>query len=183
MDSRKSLKYLKYLYEEYRKKYCKLQITQYVTNYPVYWVYIMTYFKFIHNMLSCNRITPDDADIIHNIIYTIAEKTHEVWPESHKKVDQIIDQYQYMSIKGWVKLVYNFINEIRNSINKQIKCWHELDYSNIVDVLINTVNRKWTLPMTYTDLVSPDERTLSSSSITLFDTYNKTTILSFIKNL
>ena len=110
----------------------------------------------------------------------IAEKTKEVWPESCQKVKQIIDQYPYMSIRGWVILVYNFVDEIEVSINKQTTCGYELDYSNIVDVI--TVNFRWKLPAAYIGFKHQTARVLSMTPMQLCN--NKSdTLLSFIKQL
>jgi F0F1-type ATP synthase gamma subunit len=124
----------------------------------------------------------------------IAEKTNEVWPDSYQKVEQIIDQYKNMSIRGWIKLIYNFTNEIIRSINKQTTCGYELDYSNIVDVLIETANFRWILKTEHTssmfepiqhyntDFELSKTRVLSTTPTQIYDNTTKT-VLSFIKNL
>lgn len=172
--------------------------------YPDYWAFIVTYRLFIRNVLSESCIRRSNIDIIHDILYMIAEKTKEVWSESYTKVQQIIDQYQkvghifdqyqFMSIRGWIKLVHDFTNEICISINKQTTCGYELDYSNIVDVLIETANFKWTLqighttsvcePIQYnkTDFELSTNRVLSTTPTQICATTSKT-VLSFIKNL
>ena len=149
--------------------------------YPDYWAFIVTYKSFIRTVLSCISIKSCDVDVVYDIVYMIAEKTKEVWPE-HQKVNQIIDQYPYMSIRGWVKLVYNFVDEIEISINKQTTCGYELDYSNIIDILIKTVNFRWKLPAAYIDFKHQTERVLSMTPMQPCD--NKSdTLLSFIKQL
>ena len=181
--------------------------------YPDYWVLIVTYRSFIRNVLSDHCIRLSNINIIHDILYMIAEKTKEVWSESYTKVQQIIDQYQKvgqifdqyqcMSIRDWIKLVYDFTNEICISMDKQTTCGYELDYSNIVDVLIETANFRWTLPIGYTtsmcELIQYDNttaacepiwqnfklsatRVLSMTPIQICDNKSKT-VLSFIKQL
>ena len=148
--------------------------------YPDYWAVITTYRSFIRTVLSCITIKPCDVDVVYDIVYMIAEKTKEVWPESCQKVKQIIDQYPYMSIRGWVILVYNFVDEIEVSINKQTTCGYELDYSNIVDVL--TVNFRLTLPAAYIDFKHPTARVLSTTPMQPCN-HKSDTLLNIIKQL
>lgn len=162
--------------------------------YPDYWVLIVTYRSFIRIVLSDHCIRLCNINIIHDMLYMIAEKTKEVWSESYIKIQQIIDQYQkvgqifdqyqFMSIRGWIKLVYDFTNEICISMDKQIICGYELDYSNIVDVLIETANFRWTLPIGYTTSVCEPTtvRVLSMTPIQICDNKSNT-LLSFIKQL
>lgn len=148
--------------------------------YPDYWAFIVTYKSFIRTVLSCISIKSCDVDVVYDIVYMIAEKTKEVWPESCQKVKQIIDQYPYMSIRGWVKLVYNFVDEIEISINKQTTCGYELDYSNIIDVI--TVNFILTLPAAYIGFKHQTARVLSMTPMQPCN--NKSdTLLNFIKQL
>lgn len=162
--------------------------------YPDYWVLIVTYRSFIRTVLSDHCIRLSNINIIHDMLYMIAEKTKEVWSESYTKVQQIIDQYQkvgqifdqyqFISIRGWIKLVYDFTNEICISMNKQTTCGYELDYSNIVDVLIETANFRWTLPIGHTtSMCEPTTvRVLSMTPIQICGNKSET-LLGFIKQL
>ena len=170
------------IYEKKCKLLQQIRSQRGVKYYPDYWAVITTYRSFIRTVLSCITIKSCDVDVVYDIVYMIAEKTKEVWPESCQKVKQIIDQYPYMSIRGWVILVYNFVDEIEISINKQTTCGYELDYSNIIDVLIKTVNFRWKLPASYIDFKHQTERVLSMTPMQPCD--NKSdTLLSFIKQL
>ena len=182
----------------------KIRARRGVAYYPDYWVFITTYRSFIYNVLLKQmgpraavlgiRITQNDIYVVHDILYMIAEKTNEVWPDSYQKVEKIIDQYKNMSIRGWIKLIYNFTDEIMRSINKQTKCGYELDYSNIVDVLIETANFRWILKTEHTssicepiqhyntDFELSKTRVLSTTPTQIYDNTTKT-VLSFIKNL
>jgi hypothetical protein len=182
----------------------KIRARRGVAYYPDYWVFITTYRSFIYNVLLKQmgpraavlgiRITQNDIYVVHDILYMIAEKTNEVWPDSYQKVEQIIDQYKNMSIRGWIKLIYNFTNEIIRSINKQTTCGYELDYSNIVDVLIETANFRWILKTEHTssicepiqhyntDFELSKTRVLSTTPTQIYDNTTKT-VLSFIENL
>jgi len=187
------------IYEQKCKLLQKIRLRRGIQYYPDYWVFINTYRSFISNVLSDSCIRRSNIDIIHDILYMIIEKTKNIWSESYTHVKKIIDQYhkigqfQCMSIRDWIKLVYDFTNEMCISINKQTSCGYELDYSNIVDVLIETANFRWTLQTGYTTSVCEHiqhyntnfelstTRVLSTTPTQICN--NKSTVLSFIKNL
>ena len=157
------------LYNHFKKLYQKILVNRGNLYYPEYWVDITTLRQFVKYILSYSTTDvrehiesiQQDIDIIHYILNVIIKKTSKVWPESNENIQKIIHQYQYMSICDWLHLVYEFIDEIYVSIDKQTTCGYELDYSRIIDVLINTVNCRWTLEKTHPYIKFPRERVLS----------------------
>jgi hypothetical protein len=150
--------------------------------YPYYSVYIRTYQKFIYKLLNKESgINLDNADVVYDIVGDIAVKTNHVWPESHKKINQLLDQYVYMSVYGWVYLIYSFITDMYTHIINSVTCGSELNFSHIVDVLINNINFRWKLPMAQIDLISkpPEPRSWSNRKVKLFNNRKKT-VLSFM---
>lgn len=153
--------------------------------YPTCSINIRTYRSFIRIMLEKrSTVLPYDVDIVYDMLYDIAAKMNHIWPESHGKVDQMINQYPYMSAYGWVYLVYTLLNNMYDSIINNVTCGSDFNFSQIIDVLINTVNSRWRLPMTQIDLISklPEPRSWSSNPIKLSDNPDKT-VLSFMSRL
>jgi len=153
--------------------------------YPPCSVNIRTYRSFIRIMLEKrSTVSPYDVDIVYDMLYDIAAKTNHIWSESHGKVDQMINQYPYMSAYGWVYLVYTLLNNMYDSSINNVTCGSDFNFSQIIDVLINTVNSRWRLPMSQIDLISkpPETRSWSSNPIKLSDNPDKT-VLSFMSRL
>ena len=150
--------------------------------YPPYVVYVKTYQEFMCKLLNKeSSINLDDADIVYDIVGDIAVKTNHVWPESPKKINQLLDQYIYMSAYGWVYLIYSFITDMYTHIINSVTCGSELNFSHIIDVLINNINFRWKLPMAQIDLISkpPEPRSWSNRKTKLFNNREKT-VLSFM---
>lgn len=155
--------------------------------YPSCSINIRTYQLYICSILGKKRtqsIHPHEVDIVYDMLYDIAAKTNHIWPESHKKINKIIDQYPYMSVYGWVYLVYTFLNNMYDNIINNVTCGSDFNFSQIIDVLINNVNFRWRLPMSHIDLISkpPEPRSWSSNPIKLSNNSDKT-VLSFMSRL